>query len=188
MTDSTKATRASIQIGDLTVDGFMLPDGSYRMSQTQTAEAVGKDESNARKFLGSKGIKTLLSKGYTPGSIEVDPNDQIRGQTRINALPLDVVSAFWVWELSRKNKQALALVMAMTIETLTRRFDVAFGVSRSESEYNQLLRDQNAALQATLEDLADAYAEPDILREHVSSLEQQIREMGGEPWQLPEGE
>ncbi|NEZ68288.1 hypothetical protein D0962_37110, partial [Leptolyngbyaceae cyanobacterium CCMR0082] len=71
------------------------------MSQTQTAEAVGKDESNARKFLGSKGIKTLLGKGYTPGSIEVDPNEQIRGQTRINALPLDVVSAFWVWELSR---------------------------------------------------------------------------------------
>lgn len=188
MTDSTKATRATIQIGALAVDGFMLPDGSYRMSQTQTAEAVGKDESNARKFLGSKGIKTLLGKGYTPGSIEVDPSEQERGQTRINALPLNVVSAFWVWELSKKNKLALALVMAMTIETLTRRFDRAFGVSRSEDEYNQLLRDQNAALQATLEDLADAYAEPDLLREQVSRLEQQVRELGGEPWQLPSAE
>jgi hypothetical protein len=32
MTESIKATRASVQIGALEVDGFMLPDGSYRMS------------------------------------------------------------------------------------------------------------------------------------------------------------
>lgn len=50
MSESTKATRASIQIGDLTVDGFMVPDGTYRMSQTQIAEAVGLTERNARDF------------------------------------------------------------------------------------------------------------------------------------------
>lgn len=42
MTESIKATRARVQFGVLEVDGFMLPDGSYRMSQTQAAEAVGK--------------------------------------------------------------------------------------------------------------------------------------------------
>lgn len=42
MTESVKAVRAPVQIGYLTVDGFMLPDGSYRMSQTQAAECVGK--------------------------------------------------------------------------------------------------------------------------------------------------
>jgi hypothetical protein len=41
MTESIKATRASVQIGAMEVDGFMLPDGSYRMSQTQAAECVG---------------------------------------------------------------------------------------------------------------------------------------------------
>lgn len=40
MTDSTKATRADIQIGSIKADGFMLPDGSYRMSQAQAAEAI----------------------------------------------------------------------------------------------------------------------------------------------------
>ena len=44
MTDTVIATRSTITIGPLSVDGFMLPDGSYRMSQTQTAEAVGLDE------------------------------------------------------------------------------------------------------------------------------------------------
>ena len=33
MTESVKAVRAPVQIGYLTVDGFMLPDGSYRMSR-----------------------------------------------------------------------------------------------------------------------------------------------------------
>ncbi|ESA35954.1 hypothetical protein N836_09550 [Leptolyngbya sp. Heron Island J] len=187
MTESTKATRASIQIGDLTVDGFMLPDGNYRMSQTQTAEAVGLPERNARDFLKSKAIKRLLGEDYTPAisEVEIESTDQARGQSRINALPLDTVSAYWLWQLFRGNKQALALCMALMIETLTRRFDKAFGVQRSEDEYNQLLRDQNAALQATLQDLADAYAEPDLLREHVSRLEQQIRSLGAEPWDLP---
>jgi hypothetical protein len=59
MTESVRAVRASVQIGSLTVDGFMLPDGSYRMSQTQAAECVGKPEINARRFLDSKAIKAL---------------------------------------------------------------------------------------------------------------------------------
>ncbi len=45
MTESIKATRASVQIASLTVDGFMLPDGSYRMSQTQVAEAIAEAKS-----------------------------------------------------------------------------------------------------------------------------------------------
>lgn len=32
MSESIKATRATVAIGALIVDGFMLPDGSYRMS------------------------------------------------------------------------------------------------------------------------------------------------------------
>jgi len=43
MSESIKATRATVAIGNLTVDGYMLPDGSYRMSLTQAAETVGKE-------------------------------------------------------------------------------------------------------------------------------------------------
>ncbi len=65
MTESVRALRASVQIGSLTVDGFMLPDGSYRMIQTQVAECVGKPEINARRFLDSKAVKALpLSRLY----------------------------------------------------------------------------------------------------------------------------
>lgn len=47
---SELARRARIQIGVLEVEGFMFPDGSYRMSQSQAAEIVGLSERNARDF------------------------------------------------------------------------------------------------------------------------------------------
>jgi hypothetical protein len=107
---TTKAKRASIPLGDRTLDGFQLPDGSYRMSQTQAAECIDKPEINARRFLGSKGIKALLGNGYTPDTLEVESSNQIRGQSRINALPLNVVTAYWVWECSKGNKTAMTLM------------------------------------------------------------------------------
>jgi len=54
-----KASQATVQIDLLTVDGFMLPDGSYRMSQTQAAECVGKPARSTFDFLRSKVLKTL---------------------------------------------------------------------------------------------------------------------------------
>ena len=41
MTTEFKATRATVTIGSLVVDGFMLPDGSYRMRLSQASELVG---------------------------------------------------------------------------------------------------------------------------------------------------
>lgn len=183
----SRASRATIQLGDIEIEGFQLPDGSYRMSQTQAADIIGKPEINARRFLGAKGSKALLGKDYTPDTIEAEGIQGIRGSTRFNALPLEVVAAYWVYECSKGNKQAIPLVIAMTKETLARRFDNAFGVQRPETEYNQLLAEKNAKLQATLESLGDAYAEPDDLREQIARLEEQVMELGGEPWQLPPG-
>ena len=59
MSESVRAVRASVQIGSLTVDEFMLPNGSYRMSQAQAAECVENPEINARRFWYSKTIKSL---------------------------------------------------------------------------------------------------------------------------------
>ena len=94
MTTEFKATRATVTIGSLIVDGFMLPDGSYRMSLSQASELVGLLPRNAFDFLRSKAIKSLLGEGYT-GSIsdvEIESEGQARGGSRINALPLEVVS------------------------------------------------------------------------------------------------
>ena len=78
------------------------------MSQTQAAEGVGKPEINARRFLGSKAIKSLLGKGYTPDTVEIelDPS-QLRGRRQFNALPLPVVPEYGIepWELPKDESE-----------------------------------------------------------------------------------
>jgi hypothetical protein len=87
----TKATRTMIPIGPLEVEGFMLPDGTYRMSLSQAAEIVGLIARNAFEFLESKAFKTLAGEGYTVSISEIEAEDsQGRGGSRIRSLPLDV--------------------------------------------------------------------------------------------------
>ncbi|MBD1914437.1 MULTISPECIES: hypothetical protein [Cyanophyceae] len=191
MTTGDKAKRATVAIGPLSVDGFQMPDGSYRMSITGIAEAIGTSQQNASNFLRSNALKALQTSGYTPQTseqIEVESEGQIRGQTRITAVPLDITFAFWLYQCSRGNRQAYNLVAALGLETLERRFDAAFGVERSESDRNALLAQRLQQTEAYLSALGEAYAEPDELREQVARLEQQLHDAGLEPWQLPPNE
>ncbi|NEO34578.1 MAG: hypothetical protein F6K36_30150 [Symploca sp. SIO3C6] len=187
MSETVIATRKTITIGPLSVDGFMLPDGSYRMSQTQTAEAIGLNEINARRFLGSKSIKGLLGKGYTPDTLAVEKTDDSkRGGTRINALPLEVVSAFWLQQCTKGNKKAIALTMALLTETLERRFDNAFGVDRTEDDYNATLFKRVESLET---DVGEAYTVADDMAREVSELRRYIKEQGlPGPYSLEDGE
>ncbi len=154
----TKATRATVTIGSLPIDGFMLPDGSYRVSQTQAAEAVGLTERNAREFLQSKALKSLMGEGYTDQKTEIEPDEsQGRGGTRINAIPIEVVGKYWLWQASKGNKKALALVDALMTETIERRFDVAFGVTRTEQERDDRLTNRIQQLEQDLTALGDAF-------------------------------
>ncbi len=184
MTESSvRAVRAAVQIGSLTVEGFMLPDGSYRMSQTQAAECVGLSERNAREFLQSKALKSLLGEGYTPANSEIEPDaEQVRGGSRIRALPLEVVGAYWLWQAARGNKQALSLVMALLTETLERRFDNAFDVTRTELERNELLSQRVRQLER---DISEAFWVDDEIRIERDHYERLLRENGIEPWGLP---
>jgi hypothetical protein len=185
MTESIKATRASVQIGALEVDGFMLPDGSYRMSQTQTAECVGMTERNAREFLDSKTFKRLTGEGYTPAIFEIESETQTRGQSRFRALPLEVVVIYWVYQCYRGNKQAFNLLVALATESLERRFDNAFGVTRTEQERQERLEQR---IQQLEQELGEAFAFADIANYEKQYMESVIRQQGIDPWALPNSE
>ena len=153
-----KATRTTVTIGNLAIEGFMLPDGSYRMSQTQAAESVGLKVQNVSDFLRSKALKSFMGEGYTPQISEIEPDElQGRGASRINAVPIDVVSKYWLWQVLRGNKKALALVDALTTETIERRFDAAFGVSRTEQERDDRLSSRIQQLEQDLTVLGNAF-------------------------------
>ena len=200
---SDKATRAEIQIGSYAVEGFMLPDGSYRMSLSQAAECIGKPARGTFDFLKSKTLKRLLAEGggtfdfldneaiaalssdsYTADQFLVDVGaEREQGITRIRGLPLEIVSIYWQWESYRGNKQAFLLVTSMVTESLERRFDNAFGVARSEEERNQRLSDRLSS--RDLEAIGMLLAEDDDLRRENADLRQRLAELGADPYELP---
>jgi len=191
MSESIKATRATVAIGDLTVDGFQLPDGSYRMSQTGAADAVGLSRQNVSDFLRSNAIKTLLGEGYTSPisateQIEIESEDDKRGQSRFNSLPLEIVGAYWLWQSYRGNKKALALCMSLITETLDRRFDDAFGMVRTEQERNDTTTARIKALESDLANLGEGFAIDDDIRRELNEIKLWLREHGIDPYALPD--
>lgn len=100
----------------------------------------------------------------------------MRGGSRIRALPLEVIGAYWLWQAARGNKQALSLVMALLTETLERRFDEAFGITRTELDRNQLLSQR---------DISEAFWVEDEIRMERDNYERLLREHGIDPWGLP---
>lgn len=187
MSEAVKAKRADIILGSRVIDGFMLPDGSYRMSQEQSASAIGLKPQNASDFLRSKALKNLVAKGYTDQifQIEIDSSEQVRGQSRFNALPLEVVCAYWSWQSYRGNKEALNLCFALMAETLERRFDRAFGVELTEEERDQRLQMRVEQLEL---DLGNAYAiADDVIRER-DLFAQVLKDSGIDPYALSSDE
>ena len=168
----------------------MLPDGSYRMSQAQVAEAVDLSRRNVSDFLRSKAIKALLGEGYTGTilereEIEIEPEPGKRGQSRFMAMPLEVVSAYWLWQSYRGNKQALTLCMALIIESLDRRFDAAFNVTRTEQERDERLSQRIQQLERDLREAMNFEAVAQYERDYMESV---LRQHGIDPWTLPNTE
>ena len=188
MTDFPKATGSTVAIGSFTIDGFMLFDGSYRMSQAQAAEAIGEPPVYALRFLQSKDAKALLEEAYTdytPESVEVEPESGQRGQTRINALPLEVVTAYWLTRAYKGNKKAFIFSWALLTESLERRFDIAFDVSRTEEEQDERLTQQVQQLEHDLEQLGEGFGIEDNIRHERDYFERLLKDNGIDPWQLP---
>ncbi len=200
MSDSIKATRATVAIGALTVDAFMLPDGSYRMSLSQAAECIGKPARGTFDFLQSKAFKRLLGEvqgtfdslpdestdTYKPENLTVDIGESgSQGQTRVRGLPLELVALYWAWESFRGNRSALLLTVSLTTESLERRFDNAFGVIRTEDERNERLSQQNKQLERDLAVLGEGFALDDEIRRERDYFESLLQQNGIDPYGLP---
>lgn len=183
MANTIKAQRAEILLGDISLEIFMLPDGTYRMSQTQVARSVDRDERSFRRFLDSKWLKALPGKASDVGAFPLLERYGESGGARVRGVPLEIAVAYWVRECQRGSQTAAALVWACTTETLERRADNAFGVSRTETERNDRLASRIQTLERDLKELGDAYATNDIIRGENEELQRQLKAHGIEPFQ-----
>jgi hypothetical protein len=135
MTDVTRAKRVEIELGDNKVEVFQLPSGEYKLSQTQVAGAVDKAENSFREFLKSKSLEALPYKNFKSVKLSIEG-----ARKPINVIPIKLAVAYWTKETLAGNGKAARLLAASADEAIQRRADNAFGISRTESEYNRLFK------------------------------------------------
>jgi hypothetical protein len=150
-----KAKRRTIHLGDKPLAVFQLPTGKYRLSQTQVAEAIVKDEANVRDFLASKSPEALPYKDFTAEKTLIEGE-----RARFNAIPIDLAIAYWTKEARVDNQVAITLLSACAKETIERRADKAFGVQRTEEEYNQRFKNAFELLSDFFPEYTTVMADP----------------------------
>lgn len=99
----------NIKIGPFTIEGSILPDGSYRMSLGDIAHAIGKTSYDALEFFNKQ------SEDVSSG------------------VCLEAATSFWLWSISQGDPKALVICQALAIEPLERQLDSVFGIKRDES-------------------------------------------------------
>ena len=86
------------------------------------------------------------------------------------------------------NKQAFALATALTLESLERRFDNAFGVVRTEQERNDATTARIKSLENDLAKLGEGFAIDDDVRRERDYFESLLKDNGINPYGLPSGD
>ena len=129
---TVKAVRATIQLGMISLEVFQLPNGEYRLSQTQVAEAVGKHRMAVLRFLESNSPEALPYKDFRCHRTRIEGNN-----ASIHALPIEIATAYWGKEALAQNTSAVMLLIACAAEAIERRADAAFGVRRDEEERDE---------------------------------------------------
>ncbi|WP_193892316.1 hypothetical protein [Nostoc sp. LEGE 06077] len=144
--------RATIEIAGIEVEVFQLPSGEYVMSQTQVTEAIDLQSVYILRFLESKQSKAL------PGNDSEFYTLSVEGSNKpINVVPTKVVSDFWLEQVAKGNTKAFALVNACMQEALERRCDNAFGVNKTEQQYEQQTSDRLTQWQQTRQYLLEQH-------------------------------
>ncbi|MBD2006880.1 MULTISPECIES: hypothetical protein [Cyanophyceae] len=161
----------TVAIAGSYVDLFQLPDGSRVGSLSSMAEAIGKKANSAFDFLKGNSVEASPYRGLTLSTVP-------KGRTRIKAVPLEVMTAYWSYQAEKGNIQAKSLIRAVTQEALERRLDGALGIHQTEAQYEEqttqtresLLKDALEAHEAYLKvysvDPKEAWCKPKILFEH----------------------
>lgn len=133
MNEAYKARETSIPLGSVLVKVFQLPNGEYRLSQSQITEAIGKRNRSIIEFLDGKSLEALPYKGS-----ELSESLAVEGANKpITPIPIPIATAYWRYWDKKGNAQATAIIDGCVQEAIERRADAAFGVYRSEEEYNQ---------------------------------------------------
>jgi hypothetical protein len=155
MAKAIKAVRAQIFLGDISLNVYQMPDGTYRLAGKNVTDAIQEEHKSLGRFYGVKSLKDLPSNDLALGTIKSESGESF--------IPVAIEDAakYWYSKSLGGNELAQALALACLIESIERRADAAFGIQRTDEERNQRLQ-QRLEGKATRYEWTDAiqlYAE-----------------------------
>jgi hypothetical protein len=133
-----KAERAVIELGNIPLDVYMVPDGSYRLSGRNISDAVDESTNTMLRMMVVKSLKDLPHKDsdcYKDFKVST-------GKTGVPFYPITIETAcLYCGKVAEKgNKKALALLVATASEAIERRADAVFKIVRDEDVRNARLK------------------------------------------------
>lgn len=130
MAETIKAVRGTILLGDVPLSVYMLPSGSYRLAGRNVTDAISEDDKSLTRKMGVRSLKDL------PNADKACP--KIRATTGESFVPVSTLDAsvYWMKMAIEGNQKAAAIMIAASVESIERRADAFFGVTRTEGEIN----------------------------------------------------
>lgn len=145
-----RAERATVTFIDgLTVDGYRMPNGEFRVGLEGASVVVGykKDWLPQAFRRSARTLKTLQGFGFTASQLEVSVGrEEVSGASIAKTISLDDFNLVILYAASKGKKAALALQLSLTKLALNDFFRDAFGeTSLSIDEKRQLFYETYAA-------------------------------------------
>jgi len=133
MTNTTvKAVVAPVQIGNLTVNGLMLPNGDFAIAVPQVAELFQFDTNQA-----SRSIKSLLGKDFQFDTAKSELNPKA-----VNILSLTEFEVLILELVIRGNEKAIAFQRNLVGLALIQLFNDAFGIKFEQTDRQTWLKER----------------------------------------------
>lgn len=128
--EPTRAERRLVPFFEgLEVEGYLMPDGEYRVGITSASKVLGYAENWLYRVLdrsSGKTLKTLQGYGFSQKIQEV-VSETVKGDRGADTISLDDLNRLIVYAVSKGKKAALALQLSLTKLSLTDFFRDAFG-------------------------------------------------------------
>jgi hypothetical protein len=156
-----KAKFTQVQIGNFSIDGYLLPDGSFGMSQTQVFSWV--DSSVLPSQAAKRYIEITRSKvaqTLTPNGFVVHRKIVVRGcNERVNVVPINDVAQFLVVALAMGYTECAGILALLSSLSLQQLFCDAFNIKFEKAERQEWITNRQRTIDTFKSCLTDALKE-----------------------------
>ncbi len=130
----SKAKVAKVQLGELTIDGLMMPNGEYRIAVVQLVGLILASQNHA-----TRDLKALLGKDFTPTKVQSELNSN-----KVNTMSISEFHRALVLMSSKGKGEAKEVATNMVLSlgelSLTELFNDAFDVANTEDTRHRFLK------------------------------------------------